>query len=55
MLSPQGQVIAQQILEQLRAKATQPVRRVILYGSRSRGTARPDSDYDFLVIVKDQF
>ncbi len=27
--------------------------RVILYGSRARGTARPDSDLDLLVVEKD--
>ena len=27
------------------------VRRVILFGSRARGDARPDSDYDVLVLV----
>ncbi|MBM4396532.1 MAG: nucleotidyltransferase domain-containing protein [Deltaproteobacteria bacterium] len=26
--------------------------RVILFGSRARGDARPDSDYDFLVIAE---
>ena len=26
-------------------------RRVILFGSRARGTATPDSDYDILVVV----
>jgi uncharacterized protein len=32
--------------------------RVILFGSRARGTARPDSDLDFLVVepvVEDRF
>jgi hypothetical protein len=29
----------------------QRVRRVILFGSRARGDARPDSDYDMLVVV----
>ena len=28
------------------------VRRVVLFGSRARGDARPDSDYDLLVIVR---
>ncbi|MCX7789963.1 MAG: nucleotidyltransferase domain-containing protein [Chloroflexaceae bacterium] len=27
------------------------VRRIVLFGSRARGTARPDSDWDFLIIV----
>jgi predicted nucleotidyltransferase len=26
-------------------------RRVILFGSRARGTAKPDSDYDLLVVM----
>lgn len=29
------------------------VRRIILFGSRARGDARPDSDYDLLVILRD--
>ena len=28
-----------------------PVRRIILFGSRVRGDARPDSDYDLLVVL----
>jgi predicted nucleotidyltransferase len=38
--------------------AAPPGSRVILFGSHARGTARPDSDLDFLVIepaVKDRF
>ncbi|MGB7568961.1 MAG: nucleotidyltransferase domain-containing protein, partial [Chitinivibrionales bacterium] len=29
------------------------ISQIILFGSRSRGNARPDSDWDFLVSVKD--
>ena len=29
----------------------EPQAKVVLFGSRARGTARPDSDYDLLVIV----
>lgn len=29
--------------------------RIILYGSRARGEARPDSDIDLMVVVPDQF
>jgi predicted nucleotidyltransferase len=28
------------------------VRRIILFGSRARGDARPDSDFDLLVVVR---
>ena len=31
------------------------VDRILLYGSRARGDARPDSDIDILVVLKDDF
>lgn len=34
-----------------RITATVPVERIILFGSRARGSARADSDYDLLVVV----
>ena len=34
-----------------RIVAVEPKARVILFGSRAKGTARPDSDYDFAIIV----
>lgn len=35
----------------LRKKLGSRVRRVLLFGSRARGDAREDSDYDLLVVV----
>ena len=34
---------------------TEKVRSVYVFGSRARGTARPDSDYDVLLVVTDAF
>jgi len=34
-------------------KAELPVTRVILFGSRARGAARPDSDIDLLVLTSE--
>ena len=31
------------------------IQTVYLFGSRAKGTARPDSDYDVLLIVSDEF
>jgi len=37
----------------LSADRDQKIHKVILYGSRARGTAHVDSDYDILVVEKD--
>lgn len=45
------------IVSRLRATLTEVygdrVERVVLYGSRARGDARPDSDYDVAVFLRD--
>lgn len=45
------------MVEELKAKLLAQngarIRRIILYGSRARGPARPDSDFDLLVIEAD--
>ena len=33
----------------------QKIRAVYLFGSRARGTERPDSDYDLLLVVREDF
>jgi len=32
-------------------QALSPEAKIILYGSRARGNARPDSDWDFLILL----
>ena len=41
------------ILERLKAKITErlPLSRLVLFGSRARGDADPDSDMDILVVL----
>ena len=34
---------------------TVPAQKVILFGSRARGEARPESDYDLLVVVPPEY
>ena len=45
------------VLDRFRAALNQSfgdrIERVILYGSRARGDARPDSDYDVAIFLRD--
>lgn len=41
------------VKERILAAGENRIRRVVLYGSRARGTYRPDSDLDLLVVEKD--
>jgi len=47
------------VLQELRQEISQllgeKLDRMLLFGSRARGDARPDSDVDVLVILKDEF
>ncbi|MBM3219770.1 MAG: nucleotidyltransferase domain-containing protein [Candidatus Rokubacteria bacterium] len=44
--------IAQVLAERVVSRFGSEVRRVILFGSRARGDARSDSDFDLLVVVR---
>src|SRR5205809_316814 len=50
MLTESDQRTAEELRARLLAHRGARIRRVILYGSRARGTASPDSDFDLLVI-----
>jgi len=53
MLTESDQRIAEKLRARLLARGAGCIRRIILYGSRARGTALPDSDFDLLVIETD--
>ena len=44
-----GRTLAQNLIESLGAR----VQRIILFGSRARGDATAESDYDLLVVLRD--
>jgi predicted nucleotidyltransferase len=45
--------VAHKLAAAIRGRDSARVRRIILFGSRARGDARPDSDFDLLVVVRD--
>ncbi len=51
----EGKVSKAELLKRVKAtiKAIFPNAEIILYGSRARGTARADSDWDFLILLPD--
>ena len=53
MLTDSDRDIAEKLKERLLAYDGARIRRVILYGSRARAAARPESDFDLLVVEKD--
>ena len=53
MLTESDQRTAEELRARLLAYGVGCIRRIILYGSRVRGTASPESDFDLLVIETD--
>lgn len=51
MQTPLPDQIVELFLQQIRTELGPHLKQVILFGSRARGDAAPDSDYDFLAIV----
>jgi predicted nucleotidyltransferase len=45
--------IARGLAERVRRILGHRVRRIILFGSRARGAASPDSDFDLLVVLRE--
>lgn len=52
-MNENDQSMAEELKTKLLAQGKEKIRRLILYGSRIRGTASPDSDFDLLVIEAD--
>jgi uncharacterized protein len=53
MITESDQRAAEELRVRLLAHREGRIRRIILYGSRSQGTASPDSDFDVLVVEAD--
>ncbi len=45
--------VAQRLKDRILQVDGKRIRKIILFGSRARGDAHPDSDYDLLVVVRD--
>src|SRR5215813_546333 len=53
MLTESDQRTAEELRARLLARGAGCIRRIILYGSRARGTTSPESDFDLLVVETD--
>jgi predicted nucleotidyltransferase len=52
MLTNKDRKIAEQLKKRLLASDGTRIQRVLLYGSRAKGTATKESDFDLLVVAK---
>ena len=46
--------IVQKFTNNIRKKSGNLIEKIIFFGSRVKGTAKPWSDYDFLIVVKEK-
>lgn len=57
MSTPRDSERPEAILEEMKARLLEKwgeqIERIVLYGSRATGDARPDSDFDLLVVYRD--
>ena len=53
MTAEQERRVALLLKDRILAETDQPIRQIILYGSRTQGRGRPDSDFDLLVVAAD--
>ncbi len=53
MITENDRKTADELKNRLLAQNGARIRRVILYGSRARGTEKPESDFDLLVVEAD--
>ncbi|MBM4402683.1 MAG: nucleotidyltransferase domain-containing protein [Candidatus Cloacimonetes bacterium] len=53
-LTKKEQKALDEFTQKLTSKYADRIDRIVLYGSRARGDARPDSDIDLLIVVKDK-
>ena len=51
----QNQPVTEELLQEMTEKIVRVInqRKVVLFGSHAKGTARPDSDLDFLIVEDD--
>ena len=53
MATEQERQVALLLKDRILAGMDQPMRQIILYGSRTQGRGRPGSDFDLLVVAAD--
>lgn len=54
MMTDEDRAVARELKERLLAAGGAHIRKIIVYGSRARGDAGPDSDMDVAVVVDER-